>query len=224
MENKNGRGIFLGVVSVATLVVAIIGATFAFFSAGVTSNAGDIGGNTLDISDVGLSLDVHKVNLGGSATYGDDLVPAVFTNENAAEFNAALTKHCVDDGGDYTGCHLYEIVATSASAVSSADILLSMTTTASVNTNWKYAVYTGTSASVGTVKNVATIASTSTPYNMNANLGLPAGGTTYYLLVYLKNIDASQNPGDATDETGTYSGTVTLNAAGGQVKATFTAS
>ena len=29
MENKNGRGIFLGVVSVATLIVAIIGATFA---------------------------------------------------------------------------------------------------------------------------------------------------------------------------------------------------
>ena len=32
MENKKGSGIFLGVVSVATLIVAIIGATFAFFS------------------------------------------------------------------------------------------------------------------------------------------------------------------------------------------------
>ena len=33
MENKNGQGIFYGVIGVATLVVAIIGATFAYFSA-----------------------------------------------------------------------------------------------------------------------------------------------------------------------------------------------
>ena len=37
MENRKGSGIFLGVVSVATLVVAIIGATFAYFSASVNS-------------------------------------------------------------------------------------------------------------------------------------------------------------------------------------------
>lgn len=37
MENSKGRGIFLGVVSVATLIVAIIGATFAWFSASVGS-------------------------------------------------------------------------------------------------------------------------------------------------------------------------------------------
>ena len=29
-NNKNGRGIFYGVIGVATLVVAIIGATFAY--------------------------------------------------------------------------------------------------------------------------------------------------------------------------------------------------
>ena len=38
MENNNkGNGIFLGVIGVATLVVAIIGATFAFFSANAAS-------------------------------------------------------------------------------------------------------------------------------------------------------------------------------------------
>ena len=44
MENKNGNGIFLGVVSVATLVVAIIGATFAYFSASIT------GDNTVNLT------------------------------------------------------------------------------------------------------------------------------------------------------------------------------
>ena len=34
---------------------------------------------------------------------------------------------------------------------------------------------------------------------------------------------AAQNAGDASDETGTYTGTVTMNAAGGKVSATFAA-
>ena len=37
MENKRGSGIFLGIIGVSTLVVAIIGATFAFFSATASS-------------------------------------------------------------------------------------------------------------------------------------------------------------------------------------------
>lgn len=44
MENRKGSGVFLGVVSIATLVVAIIGATFAFFSATVTGEGSvDVG-------------------------------------------------------------------------------------------------------------------------------------------------------------------------------------
>ena len=38
MENRKGNGIFLSVIGVATLVVAIIGATFAYFSASAVSN------------------------------------------------------------------------------------------------------------------------------------------------------------------------------------------
>ena len=38
MENNNGRGIFYGVMGVATLVVAIVGATFAYFTATVKYN------------------------------------------------------------------------------------------------------------------------------------------------------------------------------------------
>ena len=37
MENKNGKGIFYGVIGVATLIVAIIGATFAYFTATTAS-------------------------------------------------------------------------------------------------------------------------------------------------------------------------------------------
>lgn len=48
MENNNGRGIFYGVIGVATLVVAIIGATFAYFSASVTAE-GNVTAGTANI-------------------------------------------------------------------------------------------------------------------------------------------------------------------------------
>ena len=47
MENRNGQGIFYGVIGVATLVVAIIGATFAYFNAQAQTNyVNNIAGNT----------------------------------------------------------------------------------------------------------------------------------------------------------------------------------
>ena len=52
MENNNGKGIFYGVIGVATLVVAIIGATFAYFTATAT-NDNTIAGNA---ATVGLNL------------------------------------------------------------------------------------------------------------------------------------------------------------------------
>lgn len=50
MENRRGNEIFLGVVGVATLVVAIIGATFAYFSASVR------GDNTVNVESAKLEL------------------------------------------------------------------------------------------------------------------------------------------------------------------------
>ena len=47
-----------------------------------------------------------------------------------------------------------------------------------------------------------------------------------YLLVYLSNIDDTQNPDDENNEKsgiGTYTGIITLDAAGGKVVANFNA-
>jgi predicted ribosomally synthesized peptide with SipW-like signal peptide len=56
-RKNNGRGIFYGVIGVATLVVAIIGATFAYFTATGNDN-GTITGNMATIT---FSLNVTKV-------------------------------------------------------------------------------------------------------------------------------------------------------------------
>ena len=145
MENKNGQGIFYGVIGVATLVVAIIGATFAFFGAQASANGDAIAGNTLDLASA-LSVSVTKLDLGGTAASAN-LVPATIDVTAASGINQALTAKCEKNG--YTGCHVYKIVAESTETVTAASINLStLTTTASSNkSDWKYVIYTGTDSS-----------------------------------------------------------------------------
>ena len=98
-----------------------------------------------------------------------------------------------------------------------------MTVDSKAKTNWAYAIYTGTDTSATKVVNTGSLDVT-TPVDMHENAALTANTpVTYYLIVYLKNVDSAQNAGDASDETGTYTGTVTMNAAGGKVSATFAA-
>ena len=57
MENRKGNEIFLGVVGVATLLVAIVGATFAYFSATTNSDEGAVqAAAVLDVLVVKLHL------------------------------------------------------------------------------------------------------------------------------------------------------------------------
>lgn len=111
MENKKGSGIFLGIVSVATLIVAIIGATFAYFSASTESNEGAIG---LQAYEYKLSLSVSPVYPEGASA----LIPlnpnTVIPNapeENNTNLLYALNvakNRCIDDSGLQV-CALYQV-------------------------------------------------------------------------------------------------------------------
>lgn len=112
MENKKGSGVFLGIVSIATLIVAIIGATFAYFSASTESNEGAIG---LQAYEYKLSLSVSPVYPEGASA----LIPLNPTTviENAPEPNNTnllyainvANKRCIDDSGMQV-CALYEVL------------------------------------------------------------------------------------------------------------------
>ena len=82
-QRNNGRGIFYGVIGVATLVVAIIGATFAYFTASASNNA-TITGN---MATVKLSLSVEKVTdvdekLGGMIPMSNGMVEQSVNSKN----------------------------------------------------------------------------------------------------------------------------------------------
>ena len=114
-EQKNtGRGIFYGVIGVATLVVAIIGATFAYFTATAT-NATNITGNMASVS---FGLDVHKVTtadekLGGMIPMSNSMVEAAVkgTGDTPKKDTADTQQICVDDNGNAV-CQIYKISVT----------------------------------------------------------------------------------------------------------------
>lgn len=117
MENSKGRGIFLGVVSVATLIVAIIGATFAWFSASVGSGENDV---NLTAYQFDAKLTVERV-FPTTENASKKIIPFVpdkvlregqgdQTNNMNYALNEATDK-CVDSSG-YLVCSLYKITVT----------------------------------------------------------------------------------------------------------------
>lgn len=115
-KNRNGNGIFLAVVSVATLIVAIIGATFAYFSANTQSaeNALEVGAY-----EYNLSLSMNQIYPENVSPKG--LIPLLpdATIEGAPEanntnllyaLNVAENK-CIDDNGMQV-CALYQVLIT----------------------------------------------------------------------------------------------------------------
>lgn len=247
-NNRKGPGVFYAVVGVATLVVAIIGATFAYFSAQATTTGDRIEGQTNEIKGSNLTLAVTKINFDpqNELAATNNLVPAVITDDSISGVNAALEAKCINQG--YTGCHVYRLAITSDQTISEANLLLDISVTRNSG-NWKYLVVSGdeTAAVDHDATEITTPATvikttgiTAADYTDDVDLhsrtvsgnktvaGLTANQTQYYyLVVYLKNIDAAQN--DASDpigegntyEYGTYTGQVVLQAMGGQVKATF---
>ena len=218
MEN-NGKGIFYGVIGVATLIVAIIGATFAFFSASQTNN-NTIAGQTLDVAD-NFTLNVEKVTFSGTTAGSNDLVPADLNGGETTGITQALTAKCEKDG--YTGCHLYKITAESGQKLSTASITIdSLAATNDPAQNWKYSVFTGSETNADTLVKNDTFNSIQTlAFDMHKGAVVEANTpVVYYLLIYLENTESDQSTTDA----GSYSGSVSFKAAGsGEISASFTA-
>ena len=109
MENKNGRGIFLGVVSVATLVVAIIGATFAFFSASGGSANDAITANATTLAGLGFSA-------GSNNKLATNLIPVASEDDNFPGYPGTGASGCLDDVGNQI-CSIYEFTITNTASV-----------------------------------------------------------------------------------------------------------
>lgn len=211
-NNNNGRGIFYGVIGVATLVVAIIGATFAYFTASVTRNNAitNVGATTLSLNiineDSNFRTDMIPVDADGNGTLFSTFPGIVTTGANGTG--------CRDLQGNSI-CSVYQFTIENPNTTTAQKVVGSLKVVTNGFTNLKYALFKGadtailattakynvdaaetatatttdnwvtqTSAAVGTLVEKGTFgAADSTETWTNTTEKLAATGTTTYTMV-----------------------------------------
>lgn len=112
-NKNNGRGIFYGVIGVATLVVAIIGATFAYFTASATA-VNNITGNMATISmDLSITKLVDPGETSGMIPMSNNMIETAVSGKQGETSKA--NKTCVDDNGNAV-CQIYKVTITNNSS------------------------------------------------------------------------------------------------------------
>ena len=236
MDENNGKGpgIFYAVVGVATLVVAIIGATFAYFSASDTK--ADITGTTAESG--GITLTVTPITDKTTKLIPLNLVTKQSEKDTVDQFADALgtTKgdSCKDSNGN-TVCQVYSVYVKNKSTNAAIQVRGTLNL-ASEATNMKWQLLTNATSTTradfatvvdkGVTGNVTVGGNTGGTGAEAASQDLAANGeATYYVLVWLEETGAEQQTYDAGQS---FTGTVTFNAvdaAGNEsgVTASFTA-
>ena len=208
-DERKGNGIFLGIVGVATLIVAIIGASFAYFSAQAAS----------DESAVNLIAYEFNASLSMQEIYQSDkgLIPVnpTGTIENATAPNntnlayALNVAHKCEDDHNLRICALYEVTITNggSAALTLNGSIVTTANNASTNrgesaTAFQNLEYRDVTESEGTY----TIGSTATPLATTAGDSINIGSITVnpgtpvkkYILIYLNENEDQSNEMGAT--------------------------
>lgn len=94
MDREEKRGIFLGIIGVLTLIVAIIGASFAYFSVNAKSSDDAV---TVQAATVQIEyIDGQQINV-------SDIIPSASSTALKAELRA-MAKRTDADGNNYSLC------------------------------------------------------------------------------------------------------------------------
>ena len=224
MDETRGRDIFLGVIGVLTLIVAIVGATFAYFSTQVNSANESVNINSYQFATSLAFKEVYPTKEHKA------LIPldSKAKNGEITYLDKALSEGCVDAKG-YQACAVYEAALTNTAD----DVVLTpsfdVTTNEFVNeTNSNVYALLATANGVDEVPTAFTYnrenatnviaAKNALTYNGQSTITVSNGQTAkYYLIVWLENLEEYQ-----PDMNKTLKGQITFSSEGGaQLKATF---
>ena len=224
MDETRGRDIFLGVIGVLTLIVAIVGATFAYFSTQVNSANESVNINSYQFATSLAFKEVYPTKEHKA------LIPldSKAKNGEITYLDKALSEGCVDAKG-YQVCAVYEAALTNTAD----DVVLTptfdVTTNEFVNeTNSNvYALLAAANGSEETPtaftynrENATNViaAKNALTYNGQSTITVTNGQTAkYYLILWLENLEESQ-----PDMNKTLKGQITFSSEGeAQLKATF---
>lgn len=207
-EKRKDKSILFAIIGISVLVVAVIGSTYAYYVASATNT------NAIQGSAAGAGLGLSVTKQSTSAT--GNLIPLTNTKEmlttavkgygGGNTYDA--TKSCKDKNG-YSVCQVYKIVVTNSS-------------TASVTLNGGITALAGTNTpniACAVMSNETTVSSNAT---CKTSTSLANGETftagqskTYYIVVYINNLNSEQN------DSGGFNGTVTFTTGTGRLEATF---
>ena len=144
MENNNkGNGIFLGVIGVATLVVAIIGATFAFFSANASSDP-----NAIETTSTKIALGFDDDTDTNEKALKTNLIPAADRLAIYGANNQSGDKECIDDNTNEI-CSTYTFTVANPSATTAQRIFTNITVQTNTFGNLYFALYEVNDGTVG---------------------------------------------------------------------------
>ena len=228
MENQKGNGIFLGVVAVATLVVAIIGATFAYFSIAVSGGEGDVNVSAYEKTfDVSVSVEriYPTTNNLASSPAKDGIIPLKADLLTNALGNTG--KECLDKRG-YMVCALYKATFTNnGGTVATFNVEVKTTSNkkgSSANAipfeDLAFNSLTGTPGSftpqTTSTKLLATEGNTTEIEGATVTVG--ADGAEHYFVVYLE--EASDDDNQSTQMGASFTGQVVYTTVAGTERLT----
>ena len=228
MNNKNKK-MFLVVIVIATLIIAVMGATFAFFSASGGSANNAVTANATTLSNLGFTSSHSKV--------ATNLVPVSSESEYFSRYPGTGSSGCLDDVGNEI-CTVYEFTITNTASVTQT-IYVSFVPSentfdnmyfAAFNTSIASANYTVATGSSGSGSNFvltpqttasnSTLAHTATKLTKNSVTPISMPGltatlssgssVTYTILVWLQETGDTQN----TEQGGVFKAGVNVTTGG----------
>ena len=221
MENKKGSGIFLGVVSVATLVVAIVGATFAFFTA--QAGSGEVAAESYKFATaMTLTKETHDPLTDGlipldGATY---LKTAVTTGGTYMDGETEIkNQKCVDEKG-YEVCQIYKATFNNTG---STDVTLNGKVTVDTNgfqENHLKLVQVADSLDAINATSAVELGTAETSKNLTSVTVQKGVEKVVYFVVYLEELDNENK----NDQGVSFTGTISFEDAtgsGGELTGTF---
>lgn len=221
MDNNKSRGIFLGVLSVATLIVSIIGATFAFFVANASGNTGKV--------QAGAASVTNTLTLSETVDYRENMIPVTeeimktsYKRTGAVTGNG--TGRCEGysaAGGNtvYNLCSIYQFTVSNTASIGQT-IYASLTANTNTFTNLKYCIFEGEAGTSDTAK--VACRNMPTAGNTDSNIFsefIPAttGTRTYTLVMYINETTKDQTSADSGKA---FTGTISITSSDGSNKMT----
>lgn len=221
-ENNNKKGpinkaLIFAIVGVTLLVVAVAGSAYAYYSATVqntstvTGNAGGGAAPTLTVTKLSTSATGNLIPIDANA---DTLTKGAlgWDSTNKKMNTAWNATYACKDKNAYSVCQIYSVTLKNNSS-NTMKFNIGVTALTGTNTPNIDVVKMASNISVTTV---TSIKGSTTGIASAVSLNSGATTSTYYIMVFIKNLSSAQT------DNGSFKGTITATSTtGAQVKATF---